>query len=280
MMSDNFSVNGSSKRHAFTLVELLVVISIIALLLAVLMPALQKARQAAMATICLSNTRTVGLGFQLYAQDHDDFLPYFGNYANGSDGLRWYMAILPYVTKAAKKNQVVDAKFYICPSRRSLFSDSQLPLSTAPAGTVRALDIGVVYGFQSGLFGYKNWPGIANSGSTKITSVRKAGTIFMAMDSLTYRAQGVVQQIPCVYAPYTPDYPNGTPSWAFDTDYDHDGVLDSSSAGLPPRFKSDPPAAYNFSAHRHSRGLNVIFVDGHSSHVETKEWTQKQHWVW
>ncbi len=66
------------KLKAFTLVELLVVISIIALLLAVLMPALGKAREQARRIVCGNNLRTIGLGDTMYAQESDDWhLPAF-----------------------------------------------------------------------------------------------------------------------------------------------------------------------------------------------------------
>jgi prepilin-type N-terminal cleavage/methylation domain-containing protein/prepilin-type processing-associated H-X9-DG protein len=56
------------RRSAFTLVELLVVIGIIALLIAILLPALNKARQTAQQTQCASNLHQIGLANQIYAQ--------------------------------------------------------------------------------------------------------------------------------------------------------------------------------------------------------------------
>ena len=58
----------------FTLVELLVVISIIALLMAILLPALNKAREQGKRIVCLSNLKQLTLAWMNYASTYNDKL--------------------------------------------------------------------------------------------------------------------------------------------------------------------------------------------------------------
>src|SRR5690349_12350865 len=77
--------------RAFTLVELLVVIGIIAVLIGVLLPVLGRAREQANEAACLSNIRQVGMAFIMYANDNKGWLP--ATSRGGSQGTaQWHYA--------------------------------------------------------------------------------------------------------------------------------------------------------------------------------------------
>ncbi len=89
----------------FTLIEMLVVISIIAILAAMLTPALMKAREAANSTFCKSNLKQLTMALLMYAGDFNDYVPGHNGFgADGSytyytyaPGFFWKYMIMPYV---------------------------------------------------------------------------------------------------------------------------------------------------------------------------------------
>lgn len=71
------TVYGIRPQRAFTLIELLVVIGIIALLISILLPVMNKAREQARGTICMSNEKQLLAAFLMYVADNKGSTPIF-----------------------------------------------------------------------------------------------------------------------------------------------------------------------------------------------------------
>jgi prepilin-type N-terminal cleavage/methylation domain-containing protein/prepilin-type processing-associated H-X9-DG protein len=112
------------RRSAFSLVELLVVIGVIAILIAMLLPAMARAREQAKTVQCMSQLRQIGLAFNNYAVANHGKLPAwsavhfypvdtpFQNTPNAPDyaGPGWPVLLAPFI------GQKPDGPIYNCPS--------------------------------------------------------------------------------------------------------------------------------------------------------------------
>ncbi|MBN2711909.1 MAG: substrate-binding domain-containing protein [Planctomycetes bacterium] len=100
-----------TRKRAFTIVELLVVVAIITALAAMLLPALQKVMAVTRLTACSSNLKQIGLGLLLYAEDNNYSLP-----SPSGDGThRWTSITLPYINVDAPSINALP-KSIMCPS--------------------------------------------------------------------------------------------------------------------------------------------------------------------
>ena len=110
--------------HGFTLIELLVVIAIIAILASILLPSLQKARQRAFATNCISNLKQMQSPLHFYATDHKDLMPL--QWGGDGEYLRWIIAA-GYMSESKDDNDYTSKtkfKYRGCPSFRAINLDS------------------------------------------------------------------------------------------------------------------------------------------------------------
>ena len=214
------------KHKAFTLIELLIVIAIIAILAAILFPVFARARENARRSSCLSNLRQIGLGIMQYVQDYDETYPAasrytWGVYGETNSGVTtiWRNDITPYV----KNDQV-----FVCPSV------SHLPNTGSSTK----------YGVNSSVMKPYN----ARNNSTgelypyvKIASIVSVSSTYLLMDSGGHQIYPSL----CWTSGATYNYIPGM------------GAVGATQGTITADYVDD------FKTGRHFGGLNVVFADGH-----------------
>lgn len=235
------------KKDGFTLVELLVVISIMSLLMSIMLPALSGAREAARRAECQSNLRNLGLGWQMYSMDNDDNLcsPDIDfNDGTARDGLQCHWVadgnpLIPGNTVAGTEKALKDgvlwpylktAKVYRCRTDQSIRVRSYSLSNTM--GRHRAGD--PASEAQAGFF-------------LKLGEVNRASEKLVFRDAYFYREEERWLGCPSVSVSYDRD--NNKFVWSpFDNTY---GVQDLTA--------------------RHNDGTNMILADLHVEYWKFKD---------
>jgi prepilin-type N-terminal cleavage/methylation domain-containing protein/prepilin-type processing-associated H-X9-DG protein len=274
--------------RAFTLVELLVVIGIIAVLIGILLPSLRRARQAAQSTQCLSNLRQLNAALVTYTQDNRNrVFPYYA--ANPT--ILWQIMLLPYVNKSAGKLDLASSdatiranvaqvqkseSVYFCPTARDPVGGA---LATGNDGTGTAFNCwGPTRPATGGLMGsyaFNGWlyrhsvPGYDDSALISFAAGGAAGWDVK-------RARDAFWQLPAIgNTANIPTLSDGM--WV-------DGwpkEIDKPPASLITGDKNSEQNMRRVCLRRHGYRVNVVFLDGHAEPVDLRNlWTLQWHRQW
>lgn len=145
----------SNSRRGFTLIELLVVIAIIAILAALLLPSLASAKERARRIKCLSNLKQTGLGFKLFAQDHEGTYPWHLLPSDG--GTYGWQAGESWRNFVTASGDLETPKILVCPSDTATKLVA-LDWSANPEGLQHAANRGNALSYFVGLDAYEKVP--------------------------------------------------------------------------------------------------------------------------
>ena len=248
------NVNERTGKSAFTLIELLVVIAIIAILAAMLLPALSSAKDRALATACLSNTRQIGLAITMYTGDNQELFPYpgyrvgppyinkyglncAGEWNYGYDRASWK----PNTPAPMLVSYLPNNKAWVCPKRKRGLRYSSAPGTWDPSVT------GLLsYGFNyCGVFGAVD----PNTGDSAVARPFKATSVV--------KPSGLVT-LTDVSGTIGPPISSAEASAWLDTYWvSHSGPSQSPTTSENVRLQT----AYA----RHNNRVNVLYVDCHAA---------------
>jgi len=271
------TLNGRAGRPAFTLLEVLIVVGIIALLVAILTPSMAAARQNSRAVVCASNIRQIGTGWHMYAQQWQDSavagrFPKISGSTNlywVGNGLkyraRWYAMLgaqvglyafsRPSPDPALDNTQPVDGEVFLDPEAREYHNARNYPYG---------------YNFQflgnsrrrlsGGSTDWIRWP-------VKTGQIKSPSRTVMAADCLGTAASTSIEQ----RLPYDP---TGTSA---NTDpariVNHGWALDPPRLTETGDFCDDNLRGKARSApdERHRGKANVIFCDNHVERLRARQ---------
>ena len=264
----------SPNLSPFTLIELLVVIAIIAILAAMLMPALQKARQTAKTSSCLSNIKQLSMAIFSYGSDNNGIIvpclvkptgganvnyrglvhPDPGGGSGATNGASWIYYVWSHVSQdKIGKPDKADYRYAQVPKKwvRSILhcpAIANLPWVINSSGEVLSYRYlyNISYGMPALFIGGKDYYSNGNNlrkVGTKFGTIKQAATRALLLDSVNggKNAEGVVT--------YTADLAGDSKQGIF-------FVLDKNSGYS------------NVSTARHGKRTNVVFVDGHAETVD------------
>ena len=117
------------KKSAFTLIEMLVVIAILAILVAIILPASMKGIEMSRRASCANNLKALGSIFAAYATDHQGEFPHKNPLPPANGTFQEVPDFTAIVVDLYKGGYVTDLRLWICPSDR--LDNNNVPVQQA-----------------------------------------------------------------------------------------------------------------------------------------------------
>jgi len=220
--------NKSTFSIAFTLVELLVVISIIGLLAGLAVPAINGGLKSAKAGACLSNLHQIGVATIAFAADNSFKLP---NAGSGTSDM-WATQLATFISTGTKSKKSI----FVCPGCEKTVVEAT------------GNDVAVTYGVHNGLMP-------KGGTASNISSVVRAAEVILAGD--VCQNPGNKGWSPfCIEQPSVISSQSGGRGGSTDLNSPISFGTDSDSGNNP------------WLRYRHSGKVNVVMCDGHAEAIK------------
>lgn len=251
------------KKPAFTLVELLVVISIIAMLLAILIPSLNKAKKLASSVVCRSNLKQWGVINQMYINSNNGKFP---EDRLGITDASWVWILRPYYMNMPEIRYCPTAKKHYLQPQAASSTQTQYDTKIGfpfgawgPYPNSKGLKEYGSYGFNTWLY---NWPADRNP-DQYYQREKYWGSLYV---------RGQASNVPlmgdCAWRTNAPQIGDVAPAKEFLT---YNNVLND-------LIQKQGTALGRYCVNRHGGTMNMVFCDLSARRVGLKElWKLKYH---